>query len=83
MSLSRKLTWILRHGPVEAHVEIDNQGWVDVAQLIASSEGVQAFDPPDPQHSGDLQEAALRAPGFQRRKGVDSCHAGPFHCAGG
>ena len=44
MSLSRKLTWILRHGPAEAHVEIDNQGWVDVAQLLQSPV-MRAFKP--------------------------------------
>lgn len=44
ISLSRKLTWILRHGPAVAHVKIDNQGWVDVAQLLQSPV-MRAFKP--------------------------------------
>ena len=44
LNLSRTLIRILRHGPADAHVKIDNQGWVDVAQLLQSPV-MRAFKP--------------------------------------
>ena len=62
--LSKQISYILRHAPWEYELELDDQGWVAVSQLLSALNA----DPSSPQINRSIIEQMIRSSSKQRHE---------------
>ena len=75
MKLSKELSYALRHAPWEYELELDEQGWVDISQLlVALHESPGCVTEDDLEHMIAVSEKKARDPYW-----TNSCTVWSFH----